>query len=56
MSIKGGFTLEEVDEHLSNQDYPPTEMSPAMETAILSESVLRKEWLTPEEDEYWAHL
>ena len=26
------------------------------ETALLSESVLAKDWLTPEEDEAWQHL
>ena len=31
-------------------------VSEGMETAILSEAVLAREWLTPEEDEYWAHL
>ncbi|HEY0071287.1 MAG TPA: helix-turn-helix domain-containing protein [Chloroflexia bacterium] len=30
--------------------------SEGLETAILSEAVLAREWLTPEEDEYWAHL
>ena len=32
------------------------EISPDMECAILSESALAKEWLTPEEDEAWKHL
>jgi hypothetical protein len=27
-----------------------------METAILSESVLAKDWLSPEEDEAWKNL
>ena len=27
-----------------------------VETAILSESALAKDWLTPEEDEAWQHL
>jgi hypothetical protein len=27
-----------------------------METAILSESVLSKDWLSPEEDEAWKNL
>ncbi len=27
-----------------------------LETAILSESVLAKDWSTPEEDEAWQHL
>ena len=27
-----------------------------LETAILSESALAKDWLTPEEDEAWQHL
>jgi hypothetical protein len=27
-----------------------------IETAILSESVLAKEWLSPEEDEAWKNL
>ena len=38
---------------------PPTRTEPdssAMEAAILSEDVLARDWLTPEEDEYWAHL
>jgi hypothetical protein len=26
------------------------------ETALLSESILVKDWLTPEEDEAWQHL
>ncbi len=26
------------------------------ETALLSESSLQKDWLTPEEDEAWKHL
>jgi hypothetical protein len=43
------------DNEASTQDQP-AELSPGMETAILSEAALRKEWLTPEEDEYWAHL
>lgn len=30
--------------------------SEGMETAIASESALRKIWLTPEEDEAWADL
>jgi excisionase family DNA binding protein len=44
------------EDYLNNQEYPPTQLSPGMETAILSEPALRKEWLTPEEDDYWAHL
>jgi excisionase family DNA binding protein len=44
-----------VASYLNNQDHPAA-LSPGMETAILSEAALRKEWLTPEEDEYWAHL
>ncbi len=31
-------------------------LSEGMETAIASESALRKIWLTPEEDEAWADL
>lgn len=27
-----------------------------LETALLSESSLKKDWLTPEEDEAWQHL
>lgn len=27
-----------------------------LETALLSESSLQKDWLTPEEDEAWQHL
>jgi hypothetical protein len=27
-----------------------------LETAILSESVLSEDWLTPEEDQAWKHL
>jgi hypothetical protein len=27
-----------------------------METAILSESVLKQDWLSPEEDEAWKNL
>ncbi len=27
-----------------------------LETALLSESSLQKDWLTPEEDEAWKHL
>ena len=27
-----------------------------LETAILSESALAKDWATPEEDEAWQHL
>jgi hypothetical protein len=27
-----------------------------LETALLSESSLKKDWLTPEEDETWQHL
>jgi excisionase family DNA binding protein len=45
-----------VASYLNNQVHRPAELSPGMETAILSEAALRKEWLTPEEDEYWAHL
>ncbi len=30
--------------------------STAMEAALLSEPRIAKDWLTPEEDEYWAHL
>jgi hypothetical protein len=26
------------------------------ETALLSQSALKKDWLTPEEDEAWQHL
>ena len=26
------------------------------ETTLLSESILAKDWLTPEEDEAWQHL
>ena len=26
------------------------------ETVLLSESILAKDWLTPEEDEAWQHL
>jgi uncharacterized protein (DUF433 family) len=32
------------------------ELTPGGETAILSEPALRKEWLTSEEDNHWAHL
>jgi hypothetical protein len=31
-------------------------LSEGMETALLSEPSLRKDWDTPEEDEIWAHL
>jgi len=31
-------------------------LSEGLETAIASESALRKIWLTPEEDEAWADL
>ncbi len=44
------------EDYLNKQDYLPAELSPGMETAILSEPALSKEWLTPEEDDYWAHL
>lgn len=27
-----------------------------LETALLSESSLKKDWLTPEEDKAWQHL
>lgn len=37
-------------------EFRPKALSSGLETAILSESVLAREWLTPEEDEYWAHL
>lgn len=35
------------------QDAPRRE---ALETAFASEGVLKKDWLTPEEDEAWRHL
>jgi excisionase family DNA binding protein len=35
---------------------PLTPAGEGIEMAILSEAVLAREWLTPEEDEYWAHL
>lgn len=31
-------------------------MKKRMETAILSESVLARDWLSPEEDEAWKNL
>jgi hypothetical protein len=34
---------------------PPTDLD-ARAAALASESVLRKDWDTPEEDEAWAHL
>ncbi|UCH27044.1 MAG: hypothetical protein JSV66_05215 [Trueperaceae bacterium] len=30
--------------------------SPGLETALLSESALAKDWLSPEEDEAWQDL
>jgi hypothetical protein len=30
--------------------------TPALETALASESSLKKDWLTPEEDEAWKDL
>ncbi len=44
------------DAYLHSRDYQPMELSPGMETAILSEPALSRESLTPWEDEYWAHL
>lgn len=44
------------DAYIHSREYEPAELTPGMETAILSEPALAKEWLTPEEDEYWAHL
>ena len=35
---------------------PSKPTNEGIETALLSEAVLAREWLTPEEDEYWAHL
>ena len=35
---------------------PPGVPSPHAPTARMSESVLARDWLTPEEDEAWAHL
>jgi uncharacterized protein (DUF433 family) len=34
----------------------PTQLSPGVKAPILSEPALSKVWLTPEEDENWAHL
>ena len=33
-----------------------TQAQERFETALLSESSLRKDWLLPEEDEAWQHL
>ena len=44
------------DDYIQSRSYQSAELSPGMETAILSVPALSKEWLTPEEDEYWAHL
>ena len=34
----------------------PTSTRLPLETALLSESALAKDWSTPEEDEAWQHL
>jgi hypothetical protein len=63
-------TIEQIDERL--RQLPPQKLaivlefvsflvdrgalSEGMETALLSEPSLRKDWDTPEEDEAWAHL
>jgi hypothetical protein len=33
-----------------------TQAQERFETALLSESALKKDWLLPEEDEAWQHL
>jgi len=33
-----------------------TQVQERLETALLSESALSKDWLLPEEDEAWQHL
>jgi AbrB family looped-hinge helix DNA binding protein len=35
---------------------PIKQISKGMETALLSEKTLAKDWLTPEEDKAWKHL
>ena len=63
-------TIEQIDERL--RELPPEKLavvldfvsylaerrslSEGMETALLSEPSLRKDWDTPEEDEAWSHL
>jgi hypothetical protein len=34
----------------------PRRVRPVPTTALLSERALARDWLTPEEDEAWAHL
>jgi len=41
--------------YLADSDLEMSEMS-AIETALLSEKSLAKDWNTPEEDKAWAHL
>jgi succinyl-CoA synthetase beta subunit len=41
--------------HLTQNQLELTEINP-LETVLLSESSLQKDWLKPEEDKAWQHL